>query len=188
MGITVQRRKEKEKDRDRGVRGAQGNIDSKLSFAQQAPLDSSVSFTQLKHHNSLSTISAVGHMAHLAHNHTHTTTTTNTSTSTKRPPQNRNVKSLPLIGAVSWNHDSSKGPCMFVCDQPFKWFPRLYLPDIISSSSSLMAIVQYPEALELPPSSYETVGILMEEFDVNLMWVMLNTRNISDCSIPSELR
>jgi len=166
LGITIQRRKEREK-------GGDANNDKKV--------ESSSSQQTSSHHNTLSAaINAVGHLAHLAHNHT--------NTSTKRPPQNRNVKSLPLIGAVNWNHDSSKGPSMFVCEQPFKWFPRLHLPDIVSSSSSLMTIVQYPEALELPPSSYETVGILMEEFDVNLMWVMLNTRNISECSIPSALR
>jgi hypothetical protein len=51
-----------------------------------------------------------------------------------------------------------------------------------------MPIVQFPEALESPPSSYETVSLLMEEYDMNLMWVMLNTRNISNSSIPLGLR
>jgi hypothetical protein len=64
----------------------------------------------------------------------------------------------------------------------------LVLPDIIGNSKLPMAIVQFPEALESPPSSYETVGLLMEEYDSNLMWVMLNTRNISNSSIPTGLR
>lgn len=51
-----------------------------------------------------------------------------------------------------------------------------------------MPIVQFPEALESPPSTYETISLLMEEYDLNLMWVMLNTRNISNSSIPTGLR
>ena len=64
----------------------------------------------------------------------------------------------------------------------------MVLPDIIGNSRSPMPIVQFPEALESPPSSYETVSLLMEEYDMNLMWVMLNTRNISNSSIPLGLR
>lgn len=95
-----------------------------------------------------------------------------------------------LIVSSEWHGNFCKGqsPLLSLASLQFAWVPRLTVPDVISSVIKDKLCHSEQVTKDMPPSTIECIGMLCEEMESCLLWVLLTSRQIGVTVITEQLR
>jgi hypothetical protein len=97
--------------------------------------------------------------------------------------------SFPLIISSQWGAVSAGcGPVMTLADLSYTWLPRFFSPDVIHAEGTSSSETLYVKFAGLPPTLAESCGILCEEMESSLLWVMNCTKSLAKSHLTGEIR
>lgn len=106
----------------------------------------------------------------------------------KRPEQKPWHASFPLIISTQWGAMAAGcGPFMTIADLNYTWLPRFFSPDVINADADARDTL-YSKFAGLPPSLAESCGILCEELETSLLWVMNSNKSLAKSHLTPEIR
>lgn len=106
----------------------------------------------------------------------------------KRQDQKPWQTSFPLIISTQWGGiTAGRGPFMTIADLSYTWLPRFFSPDVINAEADARETL-YTKFAGLPPSLSESCGILCEELETSLLWVMNSNKSLAKSHLTPEIR
>lgn len=105
----------------------------------------------------------------------------------KAAPGRQFNHNFPLLVTASWGiMHVGRGTTLSISELNFSWLPRFLVPDIIGAGDvASQAFTYYTDCLH--PSVVESGGILSEEMENSLLWVMVCLRRFSKANVTENM-